>query len=338
MLAQAASRHNESKAQIVFMAGILSWGCSAYWNTGRCLVALLLLWSAPAAAEHSFEFVAEHLPEAAMDNRFATLPLWSGAATPAGQWQFALQGALARTTAGAMVLDGPMLSAAARRQLDQRWAVQAFGFFDQLAFSSSGERRPLETLFAQPPLALPADALFTDLGGTYRNMGAGVAFNLQADGGWLGRREWVIGTLYQSVQLRDYRATYQVLEGPSSGATGVVDYSATYHHLTPFAGIALPRESGAWRWTPHVLLAVPLPRRGFQGRITGPGFDLSGDTATAGHGAPFGDLSLTFGLDATYKPWELAFDLGTLVTQALLEPMIHKGIDRNWVISAYKQF
>jgi len=29
-----------------------------------------------AAASHSFEFVAEHLPEAAMDNRFAALPLW----------------------------------------------------------------------------------------------------------------------------------------------------------------------------------------------------------------------------------------------------------------------
>jgi hypothetical protein len=116
MLAQAVSRHNNSEAQIVFMAGILSWGRSIYWNTGRRLVALLLLWSPMAAAEHSFEFVAEHLPEVAMDNRFATLPLWSGAATPAGQWQFALQGALARTTAGAMVLDGPMLSAAARRQ------------------------------------------------------------------------------------------------------------------------------------------------------------------------------------------------------------------------------
>jgi hypothetical protein len=140
------------------------------------------------------------------------------------------------------------------------------------------------------------------------------------------------------VELRDYRATYQVLEGPSSGATGMVDYSATYDHLTPFAGIALPRESGTWRWTPHILLAVPWPRRGIQGRITGPGFDVSGDTAIAGNGKHFGDTSVTLGLDATYKPWGLAFDLGSLVTQAILEPLIHQGIDRNWVISAYKQF
>jgi hypothetical protein len=305
---------------------------------GAALAALLVLLPPTAAAEHSFEFVAEHLPEVAMDNRFATLPLWGGPTPAADAWQFTLQGAVARTSSGAMQLEGPMLSAAARRQLNARWAVQAFGFFDELRFSSSAERRPLDTLFAEPPLALPAEALFTDLGGTYRNIGAGAASSLQAEGGWLGRREWVVGALYQSVELRDYRATYQVVEGPSSGATGVVDYSATYRHLTPFAGIALPRESGAWRWTAHALFALPLPRRGVQGHITGPGFDLSGDTAGAGNGKHFGDPSLTLGLDVTYKPWGLTVDLGTLMTQALLEPLIHKGIDRNWVISASKQF
>ena len=302
------------------------------------LAALLMACSPMAAAQHSFEFVAEHLPEAAMDNRYATLPLWSGAAAPAGQWQFTLQGALAHTSSGAMVLEGPMLAAAARRQINPRWAVQAFGFFDELGFSSSGEHRPLDTLFAEPPLSLPAEALFTDLGGTYRNIGAGVASSLRADGAWLGRREWVVGALYQSVALRDYRAAYQVLDGPSSGATGTVDYSATYQHVTPFAGIALPRESATWRWTAHALFALPLPRRGVQGRITGPGFDLSGDTESAGNGKHFGDASITLGLDVTYKPWGLTLDPGTLITQALLEPVIHKGIDRNWVISAYKQF
>src|SRR6185503_6951406 len=50
MPAQAASRQSESEAQMLFMAGILSWGCSAYWNTGRRLVALLLMWSPMAAA------------------------------------------------------------------------------------------------------------------------------------------------------------------------------------------------------------------------------------------------------------------------------------------------
>lgn len=306
-------------------------------RSAASLVALLVLAPPAAASEHSFEYVAEHLPEVAMDNRFATLPVWSGG-VPAGPWQFTVQGAVARTASGAMVLHGPMLSAAARWGLNQRRALHVFGFFDELGFSSGGERRPLETLFAHPPLALPAEALFTDLRGTYRNMGAGAVLSVHAEHGWQGEHEWIVGALCQRVALHDYRATYQVLEGPSTGASGVVDYSGTYTFITPLAGLALLRDYGTWRWSPHALLAIPLPRRGFQGRITGPGFDLSGDVGSAGHGKRFGDLSVTLGLDGTYKPWGLTFDFGSLVTQALLESVIHKGIDQNWLISAYVQF
>ena len=194
-----------------------------------------------------------------------------------------------------------MASTAVRTQLNDRWSVTGFGFLDDLKFSGASDQRPLKTLFATTPLALPAEALFTNPHGTYRNMGAGIAFSLQGHG-WIGERQWVIGSLYQRVELRDYRATYRVLDGPSSGATGLVDYSGNYAHLTPFAGLALPRRSGSWGWTPHALIAIPIPRRGIQGRITGPGFDLSGDTETAGHGKHFGDISLTFGLDITYQP------------------------------------
>jgi hypothetical protein len=300
---------------------------------------LLELMSAQAsAATPSFEFVAEHLPEVAMDNRFTTLPLWSDGQAGAGFWQFTVQGGVARIGSGGLTLDGPMISAAVQRQLNGRWAIHAFGFLDDLQFSGASDQRPLETLFTETPLTLPAEALFTDLHGTYRNIGAGFAFSLKKDDGSLGKRQWVIGTLYQRVELRDYRATYQVLDGPSSGATGFVDYSGEYKHLTPFAGLALPRRFGAWSLAPHALLAIPLPRRGIQGRITGPGFDLSGDTATAGHGKHFGDISVTFGLDATYKPWGLTLDFGSLVSQALLERIAHKGIEQNWVISAYWRF
>ena len=290
------------------------------------------------AAEHSIEFATEHLPEAAMNNRYATLPLWNAGPAPAGFGQFTVQGGFARTGSGELKLDGPMVSMAVSRRLNSQWSLHAFGFFDGLRFSGSSDQRPLDTVFTRTPLVLPAQTLFTDLGGTYRDIGAGVAFKLQKDQGWLGERQWVIGALYQRVELRDYRATYRVLEGPSSGATGFVDYSGDYSHLTPFAGIAFPRHFGSWDLTPHALLALPVPRRGFQGRITGPGFDLSGDTATAGNGKHFGDLSKTFGLGVTYKPWGLTLDLGSFVSQALLERVAHKGIDQNWLISASKQF
>lgn len=290
-----------------------------------------------AIAVPGIEFVAEHLPEVAMDNRFATLPLWSTNTMQPGRWQFILQGGVAHTGSGGLALAGPMWSAAIRRQLSDRWSISAFGFLDPLKFSGASDRRPLATLFTNTPLTLPAEALFTDLHGTYRNMGGGIAFNLKAQG-WLGESEWIIGALYQRVALRDYRAVYQVLEGPSSGATGFVDYSGDYAHLTSIAGLALPRQFDSWSLAPHVLFAVPIPRRGIQGRITGPGFDLSGDTAKVGNGKHFGDISLTFGLDVTYKPWGLTLDVGSVVSQALLERVAHQGIKRNWLISASKQF
>src|SRR5258708_7735466 len=80
------------------------------------------------AASESFEFVAEHLPEAAMDNRFATLPLWSHGTTTTGPWQFTVQGAGALTSTGGLSLEGPMFSASVERQLHGQWSVSAFGF------------------------------------------------------------------------------------------------------------------------------------------------------------------------------------------------------------------
>ena len=75
-----------------------------------------------------------------------------------------------------------------------------------------------------------------------------------------------------------------------------------------------------------------------QGRIAGPGFDLSGDTASAGNGKHVGDVSLTLGLDITYLPWGLSVAAGSFVSQPLLESAVHKGINRNWVISMSKRF
>jgi hypothetical protein len=297
----------------------------------------MLLPASVAAAIENLEFVAEHLPEVAMDNRFATLPLWgSGTPTPESG-QFTMQGAYARTGSGGLTLGGPMSSIAIQRQFDERWSVRAFGFVDHLRFSGTRDQRPLEVLFAKTPLALPAGALFPDLHGTYRHTGAGVAFNLN-DVGWLGERQWVFGALYQRVQLRNYRTAYRVLDGLSRDAAGFVDFSGTYAHFTPFAGLSLPRRVGTWSLASHALLAVPLPRRGIVGRIAGPGFDLSGDTAMAGNGKHFGDISATFGLDVTYEPWGLTIDAGSAVSQALLERAIHKGITRNWVISVAKRF
>ena len=139
--------------------------------------------------------------------------------------------------------------------------------------------------------------------------------------------------MLQWMALRDYSYDYRVLEGPDSGSTGTLDYDTTYRHIVPFAGLAWPRAGERWSYSPHVQFAFPIPRRGVVGHITGAGFDLRGDQDSNGYGRHFGDPSITIGLDVTYLPWNLTFDLGTALSQYLVEPVIHEGIDRDLVLS-----
>ncbi|HEV7608045.1 MAG TPA: hypothetical protein VGO61_11945 [Steroidobacteraceae bacterium] len=302
-------------------------------SLGACA---LLFHPAPAyCATESIEFVGEHLAEIPMDNRYAALPLWAPwKADAPPSWQMTAQTGYAQTHTGSLAADGLMVSLAAGRRIAPDWQLTGLVFFDDFNLSSGVDRRPLEVTFARGvPLSLPAPAGFNGLAGSARNFGLGLAVRRTATFRLWHTYEWTAGVLWQRVALRDYAFDFQILDGPSSGATGVLDYSADYSHLTPFLGIAWPREFGNWGVTPHAQAAVPLPRRGVVGRITGAGYDLSGDTGSASNDKPFGDPSLTLGLDINYRPWNLTVDLGSAISQALLEPLIHEGVDRNWMIS-----
>jgi hypothetical protein len=289
---------------------------------------------ATCRAEHDLEFVAEHLPEVSMDNRYATLPLWGGSSKEASRWRVAAQGAFGAIEAGSLSLQGPMLSLALHRQLGETWQLTSFGFYDDLSFSAQHEYRPLQTLFApQTPIERPVDAEFSDLDGRTTHFGAGLALRRDARSTMLGAYRWLAGIQWERVALRDYSFGYEVLAGPEAGLTGHIDFDTHYDHFTPFAGLELPRDFGQWTLGFHTLLAYPLPRRGVVGHITGPDFDITGDTAASGNGKHFGDPSVTLGLDLTYRPAGLTVDIGTLLSQWLLEPLIHDGIDRNVVLS-----
>jgi hypothetical protein len=232
-----------------------------------------------------------------------------------------------------------MISVGASRLVGGDWSLNCFAFFDVLNLTSGVDRRPLEVGFTSGvPLTLPAAAEFNGLSGSARNSGLGFAVRRASEMRFMHSYLWSAGVLWHRVELRDYAFDFRILEGPDSGATGVVDYSATYSHFAPFAGIAWPREHGNWDVTPHVQAVLPLPRRGVVGHITGAGYDLRGDTSETGVGTPFGDPSVTLGLDITYRPWNLTLDVGSTVSQALLEPLIHRGIDSNWLISASWNF
>jgi len=307
------------------------------YSRPHLLIAILALTSLqPCHAEHDIAYVAEHLPEAAMDNRYATIPVWAGMLQRSDERTLTVQGAFASTQVSTLSLDGPLLSAGFRRSLGNRWQVGAFAFYDRLAFDSGRELRPLETPFApRIPIEQRSAAVFTGLDGMTEDTGAGVYAAWNGETRLLGQHRWVSGVLVQRVELRDYRFDYTVLDGPQAGTSGSIDFDATYDFATPFVGFELPRDVGRWTIAVHALAALPLPRQGVSGHITGPGFDLTGDTAEAGAGKHFGDLSVTLGLTFTYRPARLSIDLGTLVSQQLLEPVIHKGIDRNLMLSFF---
>lgn len=260
------------------------------------LLIALALWSAAAsAAKEDIEFVAEHLPEVAMDNRYATLPIWgatfgeSGAAF-LGQQALTAQAGFSSTRTGDLTIEGPLLSVALHRPLGDRWNLGGFVFYDDLQLSGRNEQRPLQTLFApSDPLTRPAESSFSALDGTATDFGAGLSVTLHGRNGWLGEHQWIAGLLWQQLRLQNYRLDYQVLEGPSAGATGQIDFDTRYSFVTPFIGLELPRRRNDWTFSPHLLFALPLPRRGMVGHITGPGFDLHGDTADVGNGKHFGD-------------------------------------------------
>jgi hypothetical protein len=301
-----------------------------YWPA----LCLSLSWiAAPCSAKEDIEFVQEHLPETAMDNRYATLPLWSNTDEPQS-FTTELQAALSQTTAGNLAIQGPLASVAIRRQVGEDGQLGVFAFYDSLQLRADHELRPLQTLFAPAtPLDRPVDAEFSNLDGTAVDYGAGLHFVKHTDLSAWGRVSWTAGLLWQRVSLRDYRFDYRILAGPQAQADGQIDFDADYAHVVPFAGMNALHTYDNWTLNAHLLAAYPAPRRAVIGHISGPGFDIHGDTAAAGNGAHFGDPSLTFGLTVTYLPMHLSVDIGALVSQALLEGWIHHGIERNLLLS-----
>lgn len=303
---------------------------------GLATGAALLLATSTGYAKEDLEYISEHLPEGAMNYRYATLPLWSPAED---RWTFTAQGAWARTKTGGLGLNGPMGALAATRRLSPTWSVTGFGFYDRLRFSGDNEERPLLVRFANNvPLTLPADARFTRLGGTTTDYGVGLVLGHDITSGWFSDWRFTFGASIQNLKLSDYATRYQILSGPSAGQTGLVDYSGNYRFVSVLTGLSRRFERGDWAWTPHALFAMPFPRRGVKGRITGDGFDIHGDTADAGAGKHYGDATLAIGLDLEYRPWRASLDLGALLSQPFLEPAMHKGIDSSLLLSVSFRF
>jgi hypothetical protein len=304
-------------------------------SLGWC-VGLSVARATTAHAAEDIEYASEHLAEVPMDHRYAALPIWPRAG--ASRWGFTAQAGYSAASAGELEVAGPTLSFAAHRRLQHDWTLTGFAFADDLSFSGSNDHRPLEVTFADVPLALPADAVFSHLEGSSRDIGAGIGISHVVGSGFLSGWRWTAGALWQRLELSRYATPYEVLSGRSAGATGLLDYSVQYSYATPYGGISRDFSLGNWTLEPRFMIAVPLPRRGVQGQITGEGFDVSGNTSDFGHSNNYGDPAPILGMAVRYEPWGFEVDLGAALSEALLEPVLHPGIDRNIAVSIAWQF
>ncbi len=293
--------------------------------------ALLLAPMAEAGQPEDITFVSEHLPEIAMDNRYAQMPVWAHCAGERENCGSFTAG-YAFTHSQTLSIDGPLLAAGLTSHRGA-WSFTGFLFYDPLGLSSGHEQRPLDVNFTHGvPYTLPVAAEFSGLNGSADDKGIGFAVRHDTNVRWLGNASWMAGVMWQEMSLRNYTYDYRVLEGPDAGSSGQVSYDADYRHVVPFGGLAWPHRGERWAYMPHFQVAIPRPRRGMEGRITGPGFDLSGNQADFG-ARPFGDPSVTIGFDVTYLPWNLTVDLGSTVTQYLVEPHVHEGVDHDVLLT-----
>src|SRR5215208_4797967 len=79
--------------------------------TGCCLA---FAQTPQADAAEDIEFVAEHLAEVAMDNRYATLPVFGSFDDETAKWSFGAQGAWTSTRTGELSSSGVLFAVFAK--------------------------------------------------------------------------------------------------------------------------------------------------------------------------------------------------------------------------------
>jgi hypothetical protein len=282
------------------------------------------------------DYEAEHLPEAGMNNRFLSLP-YATHKLKKNQWTLAVSPGYNHVSVDFIDLKGPLTSFGTQYAFNDKGSFRLVGFYDSLRFSGGQGGELLIPLFhSSIPLDLPENALISNPQGEYVFWGVGPVLDWTFANSRNGRNSWIfsVGALWNRLDLKNYQFDYEITTGADAGQKGVLDHSARYDYVTPFFSFQYNRPLGSkFSMTPRLIAGLPLPKRAWAGRITGPGFDVAGDTKSAGHGTHMGDGFGGLGFMVTHLPSELSFDVGTTLYQTLFEGKIHKGIDKDLVLN-----
>ena len=289
-------------------------------------VAAVVLSAVPfmATAEEELGFRAEHMIEAQMDARYMALPEIELQTYDAPSARFGIG---YMTTSGGPTTSANLLLDIQRFKplpKHERWAVVLGGFVDLIRFDGTGGHVTIDPNFlSTPPVDTPIDADVLDVSGDALHMGVSVAAARQLS----ASSAWQAGLMLEYYDVDELEVAFRA-NGPD-GFDGVADYAGNYSSVTPFVTFRhlFPHRSERFSFSGRALLAWPLPRRGFQGQLSGPGFHAEGDTETAGTGRhiPDGFAGLGFAIESVAHHWRV--DVGASLWLYLAENKGHEGVD-----------
>src|SRR4029453_8783520 len=115
--------------------------------------------------------------------------------------------------------------------------------------------------------------------------------------------------------------------GADAGTEGVLDHSSDATFFTPFVGFEKQFPlAGAFLLIPRVAAGAPLPPGDFDGRLTGPGFDVS-STEPGGNPGKIGDGFVSLGAGLLHRRSGIEIDVGAVLGFPLFEKITHPGVD-----------
>ncbi len=292
------------------------------------LVMLALFGSGLACAQKSLDFVAEHLIEVPMDFRYLSLT-----ASPVDEHRVEsrVQIGLANVSGEGIDNRTSMLSLQYFLPLQAQRGLGLSLFYDDYRFSSGKGRVVVAPSFTRQFSPSSVNAEVT--GGQGRGYHAGVGISyiyLQQD-----KSNHQLGVLLESLKIHEFRINFNTVDLTSDYAA-MFDYAASYAMITPYYSYQKKPDELAAGWIGRLsaVLALPLPRVGFEGRIQGPGFDYSGDTDAALGRKNIPDMYAGLGYSLEHKVSGIRLELGGLLYSALIEPLLHEDTGTPIYISA----
>ena len=302
-------------------------------NWLQLFVALLVSSSNSAYAEESLDYIAEHLLEVPMDFRYSSLPQ-----VPLDdkdpEWR--VQGGLGSEAGGLMHADVATLSLQYYQPINRDSGFTFSVFYDPFRISGDNGPAVVEPSFAtltNSPQRINASV--TSIEGNGFHVGVSGSYLFLRDNG----ASWQIGALLETIKAQKFVIQFDSV-GLASNYSGELNYTSTYNALTPYVNYEFAPNNLAFGFVGNLkaTFAWPLPRVGFKGSISGPGFELSGDTDKAGNGTHIPDIFFGLGYSIEHPSTGWRFDVGTLAYLYVVEPRAHDQIDPPIFLSIAKAF